>query len=365
MFVEEIRQVITMEQKELHKAVKLLPCSAGQACFFDIETTGLSPRVSSLYLIGAAYVQEDNWHLVQWFADDYTSEEMILRSFAEFSSRFEIFVHYNGSTFDIPYLEKKYQSYHLPSPFTGKASLDIYRQIRSKKQHFPTKDMKLTTMEQLIGFQRHDTYSGKDCIRLYTDFMQMKYFRDPKASRKKECLLLHNHDDLTGTILCTGLLSYDSYEPQQPSCVMEEGEICFSDRLLHSVPVSLQYEEDKIRYEYEDNTIRIHVPLLEDTLYHFFADYRNYYYLPKEDMAVHKSVGTYVDPAFRERATAANCYIKKTGTFLPLPKGTVWSAPVFSFTRKDTRVYIPWTRETTFTPEELSLLLSAFMHKPR
>ena len=37
-------------------------------------------------------------------------------------------------------------------------------------------------------------------------------------------------------------------------------------------------------------------------------------------MAVHKSVGTYVDKAHRRPATAADCYIKKTGTFLPVPK---------------------------------------------
>lgn len=363
--MEEIRQVISSKQEQLHEAAKLLPCPAGRACFFDIETTGLSPRVSSLYLIGAAYETEDGWHLVQWFADDYTSEETLLRSFAEFSSRFDTFVHYNGSTFDIPYLEKKYQSYHLPSPFAEKDSLDLYRQIRAGKKQFPTKDRKLTTMERLLGFQRHDTFSGKDCIRLYTDFMQMKYFRDPQALQKKECLLLHNQEDLIGTILCTGLLAYDRYKPYQPSYYREGKEICFSDKLPHSVPVPLQYEEEEIRYEYKENTLRIHVPLREDTLYHFFPDYRNYFYLPKEDMAVHKSVGTYVDRAFRERATAANCYIKKAGTFLPLPKGIDWSAPVFSYTRKDTHVYIPWTDKTAFTPEELSLLLSGFMHTPQ
>lgn len=363
--MEEFRQIIAIEQKLCYEAVKLLPRSAGKACFFDIETTGLSPRVSSLYLIGAAYEQKDGWHLVQWFADDYVSEEALLRAFAGFSSRFDTFVHYNGSTFDIPYLEKKYRSYHLPSPFTGKGSLDLYRQIRSGKKQFPTKDMKLTTMEQLIGFHRHDTYSGKDCIRLYSDFMQMKYFRNPQAAEKKECLLLHNREDVMGTIACTGLLAYGRYEPQHPSCHREDGEICFSDRLFHCVPVPIQYEDDGIRYEYKENIICIHVPLVEDTLYHFFPDYRNYFYLPKEDMAVHKSVGSYVDPAFREKATAANCYIKKTGTFLPLPRGTDWSAPVFSFTRKDTRVYIPYTDQTVFAAEELSLLLSGFMHTPR
>ena len=34
-------------------------------------------------------------------------------------------------------------------------------------------------------------------------------------------------------------------------------------------------------------------------------------------MAVHKSVASYVDPAYRRQAAAADCYTRKTGTFLP------------------------------------------------
>ena len=105
------------------------------------------------------------------------------------------------------------------------------------------------------------------------------------------------------------------------------------------------------------------MPLLKGTYYHFFADYKNYYYLPQEDMAVHKSVGAYVEPAFRQKATAGNCYIKKTGTFLPLPKGIDWSAPVFRTDRKNHTLFIPWDKDTSLSDEEISLLLSGFMHR--
>lgn len=43
--------------------------------FFDIETTGFSPKTSALYLIGVLYYQKDNWYLKQWFANDYNSEK--------------------------------------------------------------------------------------------------------------------------------------------------------------------------------------------------------------------------------------------------------------------------------------------------
>ena len=36
--------------------------------FFDIETTGLSPKNASIYLIGAAFLQDKKWTLQQWYA---------------------------------------------------------------------------------------------------------------------------------------------------------------------------------------------------------------------------------------------------------------------------------------------------------
>lgn len=51
-----------------------------QIAFFDIETTGLSPKTSSIYLIGVMHYNshKQSWQITQWFADDYQSEEPIL-----------------------------------------------------------------------------------------------------------------------------------------------------------------------------------------------------------------------------------------------------------------------------------------------
>ena len=39
---------------------------------------------------------------------------------------------------------------------------------------------------------------------------------------------------------------------------------------------------------------------------YFFKDYKNYYYLPMEHMAIHKSMAAYVDDAHKEKATKDN-----------------------------------------------------------
>ena len=56
---------------------------------------------------------------------------------------------------------------------------------------------------------------------------------------------------------------------------------------------------------------------MSGTRKYFFPNYKDYYYLPLEDQAIHKSVGTYVDKEHREKAKASNCYKKKEGIFLP------------------------------------------------
>ena len=60
------------------------------------------------------------------------------------------------------------------------------------------------------------------------------------------------------------------------------------------------------------------VPVLQGSLKYFYPDYRNYYYLPEEDRAIHKSVGCYVDSRFREKAKPDTCYVRKEGLFLPV-----------------------------------------------
>lgn len=333
--------------------IDLLPDDLSDVCFFDIETTGLSAKVSNVYLIGAASYSNGNLHVTQWFADDYTSERALLEAFSEYLSDYAYIVHYNGSTFDIPYLEKKYADHELTSPFSRCAlskdsaqkdliSVDIYRRIQSKKKYFPTSNHKLVTMEKLLSFNRGFDLSGKECIRIYTEYMQHRYaHRDDEAENAISTLLHHNVSDLVGTALCVKLLLYTDYRPQDPSFTTEGSQIVFTEHLNGVfLPFFLSYDKPPAHIEYRDDMIRVTVPLVQGCLYHFFPDYKNYYYLPDEDMAVHKSVGSYVDSSHRRQATAATCYIKKSGTFMPLA-GSSWNNKTVFFEKdQKTPAYI-------------------------
>ena len=61
----------------------------------------------------------------------------------------------------------------------------------------------------------------------------------------------------------------------------------------------------------------LRVPLYEEEMKYFYSNYKNYYYLPEEDTAMHKSVASYVDRKHRIQATAATCYTRKLSSYLP------------------------------------------------
>lgn len=68
------------------------------------------------------------------------------------------------------------------------------------------------------------------------------------------------------------------------------------------------------RYDYylhvAGDFLRLRIPLYEGMVRRYYSDYKNYYYLPLEDQAVHKSVAQFVDKDHKEKATPQNCYTK-------------------------------------------------------
>ena len=380
--MECFEEIIKEPKDALDNSMLALDSGNKTTCFFDIETTGLSPKVSSVYLIGAAWHDGTDFRLKQWFAEDYISEKKILESFSEFLRPFDTIVHYNGTTFDIPYLEKKYAQHGLISPFEKMESLDLFTEIRRQKAWFNCQNRKLSTMEKLLGFCRRDSFTGKDCIEQYTNFMQKKIFRDETASEYKKNLLLHNHDDLIGTILCCQFLYYTRSHAGNTLPVFESSEniLTIRSNIMGEFPLPFEKkislspskkktgeeknpEEDLLaKAHFEKREISITVPLFKGTLCHFYSDYKNYYYLPIEDMAVHKSVGIYVDASRREKATAANCYTKKTGAFFPLPqKETFTSLPHFQKEKKNQVHYIEIETIEKMTEEQKRELIKLFI----
>lgn len=292
----------------------------GRILYFDIETTGLSARNSTLYLIGALWFEDNMICIRQWFNEDGYTEKEIIESFNTFCSDFTYLVHFNGTTFDVPYIREKALKHNLTIDNIERLiQIDIFKEIRTYKKMFGLENMKQVTIEKFLKIYREDTYSGGELINVY-----QRYVARPDEERE-HLLLLHNHNDLIGMINITAILNYKILfeRPLIESHVIHfndnntqiEIDIIFPKHII--IPQRISFTNQYGTYiNASDNQAIIIIPVIKDTLKHFFKDYKNYYYLPGEDMAIHKSVSSYVEPENRIKATKKNCYIKKTDSYV-------------------------------------------------
>ncbi|MBP3620620.1 MAG: ribonuclease H-like domain-containing protein [Lachnospiraceae bacterium] len=280
---------------------------------FDIETTGFAAETTELYLIGCAFYQDGKWMITQWFNDDGNSEREILMDFFSFIKGYKYIFNYNGDGFDIPYLEKKLSIRMLDLSFNKLESIDLYKQIRGFKDLLHLDNLKQKSIEKFLDINRLDKYSGGDLIKVYKD-----YLKSP-SDMGKQLLLQHNYEDLEGLLYCSSLLSYVKLKAgcfKVSKMSVKDNRLAFSISLDYPIPKRIAFGTHDIIITGYQGDATISVPIISEELKFYFDNYKEYYYLPAEDMAVHKSVATYVDKNYRTSAKKETCYTRRNGHFI-------------------------------------------------
>ena len=75
--------------------------------YFDIETTGFSRKYCIVYLIGCMYYSGDKLCYTQWLAENFNDEANVLMAFNKFIKDFDTVIHFNGNSFDIPFVTER------------------------------------------------------------------------------------------------------------------------------------------------------------------------------------------------------------------------------------------------------------------
>ncbi len=146
---------------------------ASDLLFFDIETTGLSPKEACIYLIGCMYESADGPVLTQLFSEDPSEEKDILSAFCDIAQTHCTPVHYNGSTFDIPFLNARAAVWGITLPSFA-MQLDIYRELKPVKNLLGLKSLRMKAVEKYLGIDREDMYDGGELIELYIKYISLK-----------------------------------------------------------------------------------------------------------------------------------------------------------------------------------------------
>jgi len=337
-----------------------------KTAFFDIETTGFVADKSFLYLIGCCYYKDRKWHLIQWFAENPIEEKDVLNAFVKFIKAYDVCIHFNGTTFDIPYVTRKCKMHDIPYFFEDLYSIDLYRTACTYKSLLHLDRCNQKSVERALCLDREDMYTGGELIQVYANYVGLSRLEqlqkgkkslvtDAKVQKPEEdsaqhllsLLLLHNEEDLKGLVYISSLFSYDqllhgNYSVTDLS-LDSENRIFFSLSLAEKLPISFYVNEYGIEIKGSEYLCTIKIPLFEGTLKHYMNDYKNYYYLPYEDTVVLKSIAASMDKSYRERATRDNCYVKKTALFLPQFSNEI--QPIFFHDRKDTIAFFECTDE--------------------
>lgn len=325
--------------------------------FFDIETTGFSPAYSNIYLIGCLRKVGETLIIDQFFAEEKADEKEVLNQFLSLLHQYKTIISFNGIGFDIPFIKAKCDTYGIEEHLKDFQYIDIFKLISSIKFLLKLPNYKQKTLENFLDIHRDDKFSGGELINVYDDYIKTK------STEAEKLLLLHNFEDVTGMLDLIPALSYlnilkggfciketeiapftayDGKDGQEMIITLENDYI---------VPKRVSYQFHDYYFTINKNTTKIRIPLFEGELKYFYENYKDYFYLPEEDMAVHKSIATFVDKQYRERARASTCYTRKKGIFLP--QHSVIMSPTFKKEYKDKISYFELT--TDFSSSDVML----------
>ena len=359
--------------------------SLEDAMLYDIETTGLNPKASQLYLLGVLLFHKENSEFIQYFAESVRDEEEILEQFFQLCKTKRVLISFNGEGFDNRFIETMAKSYGKLPLHLNLKQLDLFKLIRKRKRFYGLESCSLKSCERFLGIHREDRCSGGELISVYQEYLQ------DKGSEKKNMLLLHNREDIQNLPALFSFLAYENIfqgnvhfqraeilvrdemkekndnhqkdnslqikdlelEERQNSRTSEK--LCLSFSLPSSVPMPLTLTPKNFLLEIKETSLCLTVPLYQGELCYFFKDYKDYEFIPSEDRAVHKSLANMYPKKMREKSKASTAYQKMKASFLPVFQE---KEKVFKKTYQDKQCFIPFKENTFESINPVEYLLS-------
>lgn len=264
-----------------------------QIMMFDIETTGLSPDRSFIYLIGMNLKIENEWHIVLLFNDDGRSEPDIISAFQKELSRHDILVEFNGDTFDINFVKKRMAviasklDIHIENHFDEVKPIDLMKLIRPYKFALGLPNIKQKTIERYLGVDREDKYNGGQLIDVYLSFLT------DKSDYSKKLVLQHNRDDMEGMLYLLNIFAIEAltmghFKIKNIGTAADSGVLKFilELELEARLPRRIFSSSNGVSFDGEAYTATIKAPITSGTLSYFYpgagktADEKTGYFIP-------------------------------------------------------------------------------------
>ena len=249
-------------------------------CLVDIETEGRFWRTSRL-LAARVITYGSPLEEYEWIAESESDEYDILSELAQVLMRSSCILTFNGNSFDLPHLRKKYQAYRAQDPTKGKKTLDLMRALMPYKFMFELQSYRLADYLSL--------FHGKYDIR----------------------------NDEEGALLVSSLLELSNlFTLPDTSCeagmLEQEGE---SKKIFRAkwktpdeMPIAIEIFDEVFHLTSCGSYVRLEITCDGSVLRRYYIDYENYDFLLAEGYAAHRSLTAYVADDRKEKAVRTNCF---------------------------------------------------------
>lgn len=276
--------------KSIETKDKYMNALLKEAFFFDIETTGLSHKYSSIISITILLKENNTYKIYQLFCEYIIDEKEVINYLKDLIKEKKYIITYNGNNFDIPFMINKYIKHEIEFDFDHFVKIDLYSDMRHLRNKIDINDLKLKTVEAYFNIKREDPITGQDVIILYE-----AYKIEPRKEFS-EIILQHNYEDVYNLpILFKNILKlYDKVILSNKMIVkINFSDFCFKkNSLVGSLYVISSFNLDYIhpalnfdlKLDIKSQLLKINIPIT------FFKDEKiqEFYYLNNNDYNIEK-----------------------------------------------------------------------------
>ncbi len=178
--------------------------------FIDTETTGLTGGTGTIaFMIGIGWLDDQQFHIHQYFITQLSHEEGMLELLKEVLSRFTVLISYNGKAYDLPLLNTRFLLNRMPAIPDEMIHLDLLHYNRSLWR-YSMENCQLKTIERdLLGLTRNGDIPGELIPSTYFNYL------NSGLCDAIESIFFHNRFDVI-TMLANLILILDAYRNQLP-----------------------------------------------------------------------------------------------------------------------------------------------------
>lgn len=248
----------------------------------DIQTTTRFWRTSQI--LSAEIITEDSGmaRCIRFMAEKEADEYDILLELSALIRKTDHIYTFNGRSFDLPHLKKKYEAYRIKSPFDSSSHTDLLWELKKYDSYLSLPSHRLTDYYALVSlepFPDSEVWAAYEILPL----LSLRSFTEGNFNVRE----IRTTD--SGSAVCFVL------DCDLPCRIYAETEF---------FEISGDREKGTITAKLDHGNLR---------MYH--TDYSNYVFLPLEGYAVHKTLASYIASSRKVAADRESCY-----SFIPFHK---------------------------------------------